>query len=87
LDIFGGFLIIVWMAGLFLTIIWFILPFVIFNIKLRCDEISMRLASIESRLAEIDSRLLDARMDGNADRSDSQGEPLASSLANQDVLK
>jgi len=70
------------MAGLFLTIIWFVLPFVIFNIKLRCDEISMKLSSIEDHLAEIETRL-----DAYSDRSDSQGHSDASSLANQHVLK
>jgi len=82
LDIFGGFLIIVWMVGLFLTIIWFVLPFVIFNIKLRCDEISTRLSSIESRLAEID-----ARLNGHSVDFDAKDLPPSSSLAKQDDLQ
>jgi len=57
LDIFGGFFIILWMAGLFLTIIWFILPFVIFSIKSRCDELSSRIASIDSRLEVLQQKI------------------------------
>lgn len=80
MDIFGGLLIIAWMAGLFLTIIWLVLPFVIFTIKLRCDEISARLTAIETRLTDLDSTLRSPPHHGT-------GAATASSLAKQDVLQ
>lgn len=54
MEIFGGLMIIIWMIGFFLTIIWFILPFVIFSIKGRVEETLQRLESIEGRIAAIE---------------------------------
>ena len=70
------------MAGLFLTIIWLVIPFVIFNIKLRCDEISNRLSTIESRLV-----IIEAKMIATPDRYRETGNSDASTHANQDVLQ
>jgi len=82
LDIFGGFFIILWMAGLFLTIIWFILPFVIFSIKSRCDELSSRVATIDNRLDTLQQKIdnLSACCPGRSNEG-------ASILANQQELK
>ncbi len=57
MEIFGGFLVILWIAGFFLTIIWFILPFVVFGIKARTDESLARIREIETRLAVIENML------------------------------
>jgi len=82
LDIFGGFFIILWMAGLFLTIIWFILPFVIFSIKSRCDELSSRVASIDNRL-----EALQQKIDNLSTSCHDKSSENASILANRQELK
>lgn len=56
MELFGGFVVILWMAGFFLTVIWFILPFVIFSIKARVEEILHRLDQIDARLATLETR-------------------------------
>ncbi len=57
MDIFGGFMMIIWLAGFFLAVIWFILPFVIFSIKARSDETLARIGDIEARLTAIENKL------------------------------
>lgn len=57
MELFGGLMVILWMIGFFLTVIWFILPFVIFSIKGRVEESVVMLEAIESRLASIEKRL------------------------------
>jgi len=56
-ELFGGLMVIIWMIGFFLTVIWFILPFVIFSIKGRVEESLCRLELIEKRLSEIEKHL------------------------------
>jgi len=56
-ELFGGLMVILWTAGFFLTIIWFILPFVIFSIKGRVEESLNRLELIEQRLSIIEKQL------------------------------
>lgn len=58
MELFGGFVILLWMTGFFLTIIWFILPFVIFSIKGRTEEVLQRIESIETRLTDIENTLI-----------------------------
>jgi hypothetical protein len=58
MELFGGFMVMLWMIGFFLTVIWFILPFVIFSIKGRTDEVLQRIELIENRLASIENALL-----------------------------
>lgn len=57
MELFGGLIVILWMTGFFLTVIWFILPFVIFTIKGRIEEALNRLDSIESRISHIEAML------------------------------
>lgn len=57
MEIFGGFIMLLWMVGFFLTIIWFILPFVIFGIKARTDETLAKLKDMDTRLASIEKEL------------------------------
>jgi hypothetical protein len=45
------------MIGFFLTVIWFILPFVIFSIKGRVEETLNRLELIDKRLSFIEKQL------------------------------
>jgi len=56
-ELFGGLMVILWMVGFFLTVIWFILPFVIFSIKGRVEESLCRLELIEKRLSVIEKHL------------------------------
>jgi len=56
-ELFGGLMVIIWMIGFFLTVIWFILPFVIFSIKGRVDESLSRLELIDKRLSIIEKHL------------------------------
>jgi len=56
-ELFGGLMVILWMTGFFLTIIWFILPFVIFSIKGRVEESLSRLELIEKQLSIIEKHL------------------------------
>lgn len=57
MELFGGLMVILWMTGFFLTVIWFVLPFVIFSIKGRVEESLNRLELIEKRLASIEKQL------------------------------
>lgn len=57
MEIFGGLLILVWMTGFFLAIIWFITPFVILGIKARTDETLDRIKKMDSRLSAIEQHL------------------------------
>jgi hypothetical protein len=58
MELFGGFMVMLWMIGFFLTVIWFILPFVIFSIKGRTEEVLQRIELIENRLAAIETALV-----------------------------
>jgi len=58
MELFGGFMVMLWMIGFFLTVIWFILPFVIFSIKGRAEEILQRIELIEKRLTAIENALV-----------------------------
>lgn len=59
MEIFGGFMMMLSIIGFFLTVIWFILPFVIFNIKGRVDRTLFLVEDMEKRLTEIEKRLQD----------------------------
>lgn len=57
MAIFGGFMTIASIIGFFLTVIWFVLPFVIFSIKAKVDRSYDMLESIDSRLAALEARV------------------------------
>ena len=57
MEIFGGFMMMLSIIGFFLTVIWFILPFVIFNIKGRVDRSLFMLEEMDKRLAAIEQSL------------------------------
>ncbi len=54
MEIFGGFMMMMSIIGFFLVVIWFILPFVIFNIKGRVDRAIFMLEGMDKRLAAIE---------------------------------
>jgi hypothetical protein len=57
MEVFGGFMMMMSIIGFFLTVIWFILPFVIFNIKGRVDRTLVVVEEMEKRLAAIEQSL------------------------------
>jgi hypothetical protein len=56
-DIFGGFMVMLFILGFFLMALWFILPFVVFAMKGRLDSAHLLLESIDKRLAAIEKEL------------------------------
>jgi hypothetical protein len=54
MEVFGGFMMMLSIIGFFLTVIWFILPFVIFNIKGRVDRTLFLVEEMEKRLSAIE---------------------------------
>lgn len=57
-DIFGGFMVMLFILGFFLVALWFILPFVIFAIKGKLDSAHLLLENIDRRLAAIEKEQL-----------------------------
>ena len=57
MEIFGGFMVMFSILGFFLTVIWFILPFVVFAMKGKQDRTYELLETLDRRLAEIEKRL------------------------------
>jgi hypothetical protein len=57
MEIFGGFMVMLSIIGFFLTVIWFILPFVIFSIKGKVDRTLLLVEESERRLATLEERL------------------------------
>ena len=57
MEVFGGFMMMLSIIGFFLTVIWFILPFVIFNIKGRVDRTLFLVEEMDQRLAALEARL------------------------------
>ena len=57
MEIFGGFMVMLSIIGFFLTVIWFILPFVIFSIKGKVDRTLLLVEESERRLAVLEERL------------------------------
>ena len=56
-DIFGGLMVMLFIFGFFLVVLWFILPFVIFAMKGKLDSAHLLLENIERRLATIEEEL------------------------------
>ena len=57
MEIFGGFMVMMSILGLFLTVIWFITPFVVFAIKGRQDRSLEILEGIDKRLATLEQHI------------------------------
>lgn len=57
MEVFGGFMMMFSIIGFFLTVIWFILPFVIFNIKGRVDRTLFLVEEMDKRLAALEVSL------------------------------
>jgi hypothetical protein len=57
MEIFGGFMVMLSILGFFLTLLWFIIPFVIFAMKGKVDHTYELLEGMDRRLAEMERRL------------------------------
>lgn len=78
MEVFGGFMAMVSILGFFLTVIWFVMPFVVFAIKGKVDRAEDQLASIEVRLAALEKKvdqLLDATIQASTTFIPTAAEP------------
>lgn len=57
MEIVGGFMVMMWILGLVLTVVWLVLPFVVLAIKGKVEQNHALLESIDRRLAAIEERL------------------------------
>jgi hypothetical protein len=57
MEIFGGLMVMLFIFGFFLALLWFILPFVIFAMKGKLDSAHLLLEDISRRLARIEKDL------------------------------
>ena len=57
MEIFGGFMVMMSILGLFLAVIWLIMPFVVLAIKGKQDRSLELIETIEKRLAAIEEQL------------------------------
>lgn len=55
MEIFGGFMVMLSILGFFLTVLWFILPFVIFGIKGKVDRMFCLLEDMDKRLNALET--------------------------------
>ena len=63
MEIFGGFMVMMSIIGLFLAVIWLVMPFVVFAIKGKQDRILEVLEGIEKRLSSLETSLQPANPD------------------------
>lgn len=61
MEIFGGFMVMMSIIGLFLAVIWLVMPFVVFAIKGKQDRTLEVLEGIERRLATLEANLQRAK--------------------------
>jgi len=57
MEIFGGFMVMAGILGLFLAVVWLIMPFVVFAIKGKQDRSLEILEGIDRRLALVEQKL------------------------------
>lgn len=57
MEIFGGFMVMLSILGFFLTVLWFILPFVIFGIKGKVDRMCSLLEDMDKRLKAMEHKI------------------------------
>lgn len=66
MEIFGGFMVMMSIIGLFLAVIWLIMPFVVLTIKGKQDRTLDVLENIEKRLAALEAALQRSTAAGEA---------------------
>lgn len=79
MEVFGGFMMMLSIIGFFLTVIWFILPFVIFNIKGRVDRTLVLIEEMDKRLVAIEVTLKAREITAVAKEAPQAAEELAPS--------
>jgi len=57
MEIMGGFMVMFSVLAFFLTVVWFVFPFVVFAMKGKLDRAYLKLEDMEQRLANIEARL------------------------------
>ena len=57
MEIFGGFMVMMSIIGLFLAVVWLIMPFVVFAIKGKQDRSLEILELIDKRLAAVEQQI------------------------------
>lgn len=57
MEIVGGFMVMMWLLGLIVTVVWLVMPFVVLGIKGKVERNQALLESIDRRLAAIEERL------------------------------
>jgi cytochrome b subunit of formate dehydrogenase len=57
MEIFGGFMVMMSIIGLFLAVVWLIMPFVVFAIKGKQDRSLEILEAIDKRLAAVELQI------------------------------
>jgi cytochrome b subunit of formate dehydrogenase len=57
MEIFGGFMVMMSIIGLFLAVVWLIMPFVVFAIKGKQDRSLEILEGVDKRLAAVEQQI------------------------------
>ena len=65
MEIFGGFMVMMSIIGLFLAVVWLIMPFVVFAIKGKQDRSLEILEGIDKRLAELEKHLIQPHVENS----------------------
>lgn len=55
MELFGGMMVMMWILFFFLSVVWFVLPFVIFSMKGKVDRSLELLETIDRRLAALEA--------------------------------
>lgn len=84
MEIVGGFMVMMSIIGLFLAVIWLIMPFVVFAIKGKQDRTLEVLESIEKRLAVLEGRL-QASGQNDAPVQAAAGQPIDNSAVSSEA--
>ena len=75
MEIFGGFMVMISIIGMFWAVVWLIMPFVLFAVKGRQDRLLESLDGVEKRLHAIELQL--AALESGMNHNDAR--PLRSS--------
>jgi hypothetical protein len=91
MEIFGGFMVMMSIIGLFLAVVWLIMPFVVFAIKGRQDRSLEILEGIDKRLAIMEQQLSELRpqpaaADTTAEATGETATPAPDLTPSQEVL-
>ena len=91
MEIFGGFMVMMSIIGLFLAVVWLIMPFVVFAIKGKQDRSLEILDGIDKRLAALEQQIkvlqpLQAAHEATAADMEEAAAPAPEEMPRQEVL-